>query len=173
MKVRKEYSIPKWLKVEPFGKHSGWGEDDPIWPERLRRDGWTCISYPSDVKLDFGANVVWQFSSPLQWQKRNPKFPGRYLLNMSIVGVHEKGGPWYMTNHSVIHGNRDVTEIGRSDWADWDHSGDLLFAKDGCLYRLRCKRGLLDPLDGAKKIADFSNMKFEMREAPREVLRWT
>jgi len=36
----------------------------------------------------------------------------------------------------------------------------------------RCAQGVLEQLEDAKKIADFSNLKFEQREAPRKALRW-
>lgn len=173
MKSTNEYSIPKWLKVEPFGKSSGWGEDDPVWAERLRRDGWRMVNYPKGIDRDFDAKVVWKFSSPIVWQKQNPKWPRKCSLKMSILGIREKDGPWYMTEHTVIHHDKSEDSLGRSDWADWDRSGDLLFAKNGCLYRLECERGTLKSPDNAKQVADFSGMKFEPREAPRSALRWT
>ena len=33
------FRMPKSYTVHPFGEHSGWGEDDPIWSTRLERDG--------------------------------------------------------------------------------------------------------------------------------------
>ena len=33
------FSVPKWLKLEQFGKRPGWREDDPVHSERLERDG--------------------------------------------------------------------------------------------------------------------------------------
>ena len=172
MKVEDGFTLPKWLRVEPFGKHPGKGEDDPIWPVRLQRDGWTLVSFPTTTKYDFNAKVAWEPSPAITWRKQNPKWPKKYSLNMSIIGMKEKNGPWYMTEHSVLRNEKDLDYLGRSDWADWDHSGDLLFARDGCVYRLRCHRGILEPLEDAKEIADFSTMEFEPRGAPPEALRW-
>jgi len=166
------FRIPKWLKVEPFGKYSGRGEDDPIWRPTLQRGGWTLTSWPTATKDDFGAKAMWEPSPPIAWRKPNPKWPKKYCLGMSIIGIGEKSGPWYMTEHSVIRNGKEIDRIGRSDWADWDHSGDLLFAMDGCLYRVRCKQGVLAPLEDATKLADFRNMKFEPREAPEKARRW-
>jgi hypothetical protein len=166
------FSLPKWLKVKQLGERPGWGEDNPIWSERLKRDGWTLISYPTKTKDDFGAKVWVEFSPPLVWHKPHPVWPKRYSLEMSITGLKERDGPWYLTEHSVIMGNRNIDRIGRSDWAEWSTSGDLLFAMSGCLYRVRCKNGTLADLESAAKIADFSKMRFEKREAPEQMRCW-
>ncbi len=77
------------------------------------------------------------------------------------MGIKEKDGPWYLIEHSVSRNESKTDDIGRSDWADWSQSGDLLFTSDGCLYRAPCKEGLLAPLEDAIKIADFSGLQFE------------
>ena len=91
---------------------------------------------------------------------------------MSIAGIKERDWPWYLTEHCVLRDGTVVDKIGRSDWADWDTSGDLLFAMDGCLYRARCRAGALAPLEDATKLADFSNLKFAAHEAPTNALHW-
>ena len=60
MELATGYSVPRWLKVTQFGQRPGWGEDDPIWPERLKRDGWELGSYPSDdeTKEDRGGKIL-------------------------------------------------------------------------------------------------------------------
>ena len=91
---------------------------------------------------------------------------------MSILGIKEKNGPWYITEHTVKDEEGRLDNIGRSDWADWSQSGDLLFAKDGCLHRLPCKAGILARLEDAIEIANFSGMRFQPVIAPPEYLRW-
>ena len=172
LKLAEGLSVPKWLKVKQFGTRPGWGEDDPIWSERLKRDGWKLVEYPTRTKDDYGAKVWVEFSPPIRWRKVNPKWPKRYSLDMSIVGIKEKDGPWYLIEHSVICNDGKTDNIGRSDWADWSQSGDLLFALDGCLYRSPCMGGLLGPLEDAIKIADFSGLKFELREPTVTALHW-
>ena len=165
------FSLPRWLKVRQFGKRPGWGEDDPVWSERLQRDGWTLVSYPTGTKNDFGAKVWWEPSPPITWRKSGTMWSKRCKLDMSIIGIHEVGGPTYLIEHSVIRENGDVDRLGRSDWADWSHSGDLLFAMDGCLYRVPSANGALAPMEEAVKIVDFSKLSFEARKAP-EAARW-
>lgn len=175
MNLVEGFTLPKWLRVSPFGARPGWGEDDPIWSVRLERDDWKLVSCPAKMKDDFGAKVGWEFDPPLTWSKPNPKLRDRYSLEMKILGIHERDGPWYLIEHSVIRNERrqiHLDNIGRSDWADWSHSGDLLFAMDGSLYRTKCRHGELDPVEHAVKIADFSNLRFENRKAPYADGQW-
>lgn len=160
------FDLPKQLRVEQFSGRPGWGEDDPVWSKRLDRDGWKLVSSPVKTKDDFGARVLWEPDPPITWLKPNPKCPERYSLEMSIIGIGERDGPWYMTEHSVIRNEGQIDRLGRTDWAEWSHTGDLLFAMDGAVYRGQLKRGTLAPLEEAVKIADFSDLKFENREAP-------
>jgi hypothetical protein len=125
-----------------FVKH--WGEDTPIWAERLERDGWILAAAGSIVKTDFDAKVKIEFDPPVTWEKVHPMWPNRYTLRMSIAGLKEKDGP----------------------------SGDLLFASAGRLYRVRRTSKSLSPLDEAVVLADFSNRAFEERKASPEALRW-
>ena len=46
MTIAEGFSILKWLRAEQFGKRPAWGEDDPIWSERLLRDGWSLCKLP-------------------------------------------------------------------------------------------------------------------------------
>ena len=172
LKLADGFSIPKWLTLEQFGQRPGWGEDDPIHSERLERDGWALVESPTKTKDDFGAKVWIEFSPPIRWRKPNPKWPKRYSLEMSIIGVKEKDGPWYLIEHSIKRGEEGTDTIGRSDWADWSHSGDLLFAMDGCIYRAPCKEGVLVSSEDATQIADFSRLRFEPVQAPPEFRRW-
>lgn len=165
-------SIPTRFKVRSLGERPGWGEDDPVWSARLMRDGWTLTSYPTGTKDDFGAKVWLEFSPPIAWRKPNPKWPKRYLLEMAVIGIHERDGAWYLMEHNVVRSGGKVDKIGRSDWADWSHSGDLLFAMDGCLYRLPCRDGVLLPLEESVKLVDLSASRFEPREAPDRFRRW-
>jgi hypothetical protein len=166
MELAKGFSLPKWLRVCQFGERPGWGEDDPIWSKRLERDGWTLVSWPAKTKDDFGSRVSWEPDPAIKWVKVNPKWPKRYSLEMAITGIKERDGPWYLTEHSVVRQGKVIDRLGRSDWADWSHTGDLLFAMDGALYRMTCENGTLPALEDATVIADFSKLKFENREAP-------
>jgi hypothetical protein len=91
---------------------------------------------------------------------------------MAIVGIKERGGPWYLTEHAVTRENGESDKLGRSEWADWSHTGDLLFSMGGCLYRVPCRKATLAPLEDAVKVADFTGLKFEPVKAPDVASRW-
>ena len=142
MELADGFRVPKRIEVRPFGPHSGGGEDYPVWFKRLERDGWS--------QSDEG------------WEK--PRDP--YVLRMAILGVGEKNGPWYLIDHTVVDkAGKEVLSLGESDWADWSKSGDLLFAKDGKLWRLRIPG---EPVI----VADFSDRVFEEREPSSAALQW-
>jgi hypothetical protein len=164
--------LPRSVRIEPFGSRPGWGEDDPVWSERILRDGWSLVSYPTGTAYNLGAGVWIEFSPPITWRKPNPIYPEKYSLEMSILGLKKMDGPWYLTEHSVIREKKKLDKIGRTDWADWSHSGELLFAMDGCLYRVPCQGGTLADFTDAVKVADLAPLRFEPRESPAEARRW-
>ncbi len=167
------FTVPTWLKVKPFGEYSGRGEDDPIYDIWLRRAGWKLVEQPTkSINNSLRAKVWFEFSPPIRWRKPHPKWPKRYSLDMSILGIKEKDGPWYLIEYSVLRDGSQQDKVGRSDWADWSPSGDLLFAMDGCLYRTPCKHGALSSLESSIKLADFSDVRFASSEAPPQFRRW-
>lgn len=70
---------------------------------------------------------------------------------------------------------RALTDFGAT-WVEWVHheGDDLLFACDGCVYRLAGGRMATsaDELRAAKRIADFRDMRFERIAAPPDALSW-
>lgn len=137
MTLAEGFRLPSHVRVEPFGERPGWGEDRPIWNERLMRDGWALVQQGTAIEHKLGAPVWVTFDPPEVWSKPNHPLRGRYGLRMSIRGLHEREGTWYITHHAVIDRDSGIEhQLGRTDWADWCRSGDLLFAKDGRLFRL-------------------------------------
>lgn len=163
-------TTPKGFKVAPFGDHPGWGEDNPIWFERLQRDGWTMTSEGKEKRNKPTAAVWIEYNPPIVFSKPHPTLNGHHL-EMAMVGIDARKGPWYLIEHSIVRPG-GVEKLGRSDWADWSHPGDLLYAKDGRLFRLRLKAGALPPLASAGQIADLRSLTFESCECPPEGRRW-
>lgn len=90
---------------------------------------------------------------------------------MSIVGIHERDGPWYVIQHRILDSQGGVAlDLGRSDWADWSLSGELLFARQGCLYRLMIKEG--SELGVPEELIDLRELRFEAVPTPPEALLW-
>lgn len=164
------FSIPSGLSVGTCGERSGGGEDWPIWSSRLLRDGWKLTVSPDKTKDDRGAEVLIEYDPPATWEKAHPLWPEKYILQMSILGIQERGGPWWITDHSIGSGYKGA--IGRSDWADWSRDGHLLFAQSGCLYRLRPMKGRFGPIEESEQIADFNELRFERVEPTNEARLW-
>jgi len=81
------------------------------------------------------ARVLVEFDPPIVWEKRNPRWPDAFTLQMTVTGIKERNGPWYLTEHTIISVSGERRSLGRSEWADWSHSGDLLYSKGGSLFR--------------------------------------
>jgi hypothetical protein len=62
-------------------------------------------------------------------------------------------------------------DLGRLDWADWDHDSSLLYATDGCLYR-RDVSGRAADAPRVKRVADLRDQVFENVRAPDDARRW-
>jgi hypothetical protein len=73
MQLSDGFSVPKAMRIRQLSGRPGWGEDDPVWTERLRRDGWTQIGFPTKTKDDFGAKLWIEFDPPITWRKPNPQ----------------------------------------------------------------------------------------------------
>jgi hypothetical protein len=91
---------------------------------------------------------------------------------MSILGINETDGPWYLIEHIVTGEKGYIGVIGRSEWADWSQKGDLLFSQSGCLYRLSYKNGEFGPIEMSQQVADFSGLEFQRCEAPESAQVW-
>ena len=172
MNLAPDFSIPKGFLVGQCGEWSGGGEDNPIWSSRLLRDGWKLTAYPEKTKDDYGAKVWIEYDPPITWEKTHPRWPKKYILRMSIFGIKERNGPWYIIEHSIIGEKGYTGAIGKSEWADWSQDGDLLFAQSGCLYRLRPSKGMFGPIEQSVQIADFNSLAFQRVEPPEDAQSW-
>lgn len=138
------------------------GEDAPVWHFTLRRDGWSQVQ--AGVWKGYGEvrGYSWRAQIPEQWSKPHPKLPLR--LEMLIHGMAEVNGPWYVTTYRVTDpSGSEIIDLGPSDWADWDKQGDLLFARNGQLYR-QSFRG--SKPKAAALLANFKDQTFEAIAPP-------
>jgi hypothetical protein len=79
--------------------------------------------------------------------------------------------PWagpYMTSFLLRRRARPDVPIPGARWADWDQTGRLVFAKDGCLFSAELRRdGLREKL-----LADLNPSKLRSMKAPEWATRW-
>jgi hypothetical protein len=173
MQLAEGFRLPRNLHIKPFGQRPGWGEDSPIVDARLSRDGWRVVESGEAIEHGIGASPWVEFNPPIVWSKQHRQ-SRRYELQMHIQGLHQRDGPWYVIEHLV--NDRDtgsVISLGRTEWADWCHSGDLVFAKDGKLFRLGFSgKGVLTGPNTAKLLIDLSDRIFKEVAPPSDAKQW-
>jgi hypothetical protein len=164
------FTLPKFVRVAPLGIRPGWGEDSPIIDVRLNRDGWRLVQPGETIEHKMNAPVWIELEPPQIWSRMNPKKARSYELRALTRAIYERNGAWYVTEHIVVQEKPGNSfSLGKTDWADWCHSGDLLFSREGKIFRLRFdQRGELLPITEAKLLIDLSDKKFEAKQAPEE-----
>jgi hypothetical protein len=169
MQLTEGFELPRPIRVKPLWEHSGRGEDSPIMDMRLTRDGWCRVQEGQSIEHGIGKSVWMEFNPAEIWAKKQSAKPARYELQMHIKGLHEREGPWYIVEHVVSdQATGGAVTLGRTDWADWCQSGDLLFARDGKLFRLRCINGSLLDLSRATLLIDLTDRTFEEVPSPSQ-----
>lgn len=172
-KLADGFATPRNLKVAPLGEHSGKGEDDPIMSIRLARDGWAYLDTGSKEERGGRASgYSRRFDPPLAMEKSVGRSrDGGRVLRVSLHAIRERQGRWYAQTADLLdRSGKIVLQLGRIDWADVDHNGDVLYAKDGCIFRLKEEQKAA----AAKQhlVADLNEMSFEAIEAPSWAKRW-
>ena len=158
MEVAPGFALPKGFHVQPFGELSGRGEDDPIHATRLERDGWRVVTKGAFKSSD--PRFFFAIDPPRVHEK--PTRSGGPTLRVSLHGIHERDGSWYVeTSQLVSSSGQVIADLDRTDWADLDHNGDVLFASSGCLYRLRTPKGRTKECPPPTLVADLNDMRFE------------
>lgn len=168
------FDLPAKFRIKPLGEHSGRGEDDPIEYMRLTRDGWKLIQIGEAIQHGSKHPIWIKFNPPIVYSKRSARTHGRYELQMHLHGIHQRDGPWYIIEHVVKDTkNRSTVSLGRAEWADWCHSGDLLFSNYGRLFRLGFSdEGVLNELTGARLLIDLSDRTFKELAPTVEAKQW-
>jgi hypothetical protein len=172
LKLAEGYRLPDDVRVTPLWE-GGEGEDEPILARKLVRDGWTRRRRGKSIMQSDRALLSFRFDPPEIWTKAHPgEYPGE--LRMIMLGHGERGGPWDVTEHTLVAIiDQQEIPLGRTDWADWDHSGDLVFAKDGQLFRLGFdKGGSLRPVETATSLIDMTRFAFTEVSSPLEARKW-
>lgn len=168
MRLDERFTLPPQVTVTPLGEYSGGGEDEPIYGTRLVRDGWRLVSEGTEhLRADHFA-----YDPPEVLSKAAPRDP-RWELVMRKLSVAKRGGPWYELEHALVDRETGAEVlVPRADWADWDRTGDLLFARDGKLLRLTLTHeSAVDP-DAARELIDLTALEFERKRAPADALKW-
>ncbi len=164
-KLAEGIALPKRVVISGIPPLKYAGLEDPLWQVRLARDGWTCTSRGEAAVQGLDAPVWITFDPPMVWEKPRPRH-AKSCLRMIVRGVRELNGPWYVTDHEVDT-SAGTLSLPDTSWADWDTNGDLLYARDGGLFRFA-----LGKQKTARQLIDLSPLRFEQRVAPAWAQRW-
>lgn len=142
---------------------------------RLVRDGWHCTSEGVQMvegRFRFEPRLVepqvYERSMPNRRTGTRSPTLRRLLKSVGEYKTHE-------TFEVIDHSGMRLRELVNCTWADWHMSGDLLFARDGCLFRLKriaVSTPVEDPLANATLVHDFRALDFEKRKPPEWATQW-
>jgi hypothetical protein len=175
MKTQPEKRLPRTWRVEQVGPWAGGGEDDPIESHRMFRDGWTVVQH-GKVKFNTErkAKSFVTYDPPEILALKNPKTKSIALHRVRSRALIRQG-KHYDETFIVMKDGREQRRFEYCDWAGWDHSGDLLIADDGKIWRVN-SRGLGQPqndgLSDARLISDLGPLRFMAVSAPAWAKTW-
>jgi hypothetical protein len=133
----------------------------------MMRDGWVLRQSGSSRENKYGSKVWFEFPENIVWVKTR----GRWTVEMRMTGIKELDGPWYIVEHRIIDAEGNCAlSLGRSDWADWSRSGEVLLARDGRLFRIPVNgsAGPREPIE----LIDLRELRFEPVTPPTEAQEW-
>ena len=138
---------------------------------RLERDGWVARTEGTSMRLPRGSRLWTRIDPPTVRERSGP---GGMTLQVALHGTGEaNGSPYVETGQVVDQNERVLVDLGRIDWADLDHNGDVLYAARGCIHRLRNDQiGATQDLAQSTKIADLNALEFDSVIAPDWATRW-
>lgn len=164
-------SVPDAVRVLPLGECAGSGEDAPVWYARLEREGWRCVQDGAEREPPAGGSGGFTLSPPQIYERAHPMPHVEYCLQWRLHGIGHQGGPWYVNEFVLVNSKPLEVSLGQADWADWDRSGDLLLAREACLYRAKLRTGT-ESVGELVKIADFGADTFSLVHAPPAARMW-
>ncbi|MGA2219394.1 MAG: hypothetical protein ABSG51_14985 [Terracidiphilus sp.] len=126
--------VPHVLQV--ILKNNVCGEDDPLYSERLQRDGWV-------LKQEW---VVEYRGYPLGYTTHQPQIREKHNLDgsMLIRLTRSIENLDYAEEFAVSNGNDSgFIQLERASWVDWDRRGRLVFARDGRIFEGQVGDGML------------------------------
>lgn len=148
------------LRVIP--NRNAHGEDDPIFSQRLDRDGWQL-----KIELQIenrGYPRLFHTIQPEVRKKTNPNHTHAIRLTRSIECVE------YSERFALCSLNPPVvSQIDRASWVDWDQRGRLVFARDGKIFAASISPGCHL---AEEQLADLNPSRPEVVPPPEWATKW-
>lgn len=184
MALAPHMTCPAKMQFAQYAEYAGHGEDNPICHDRMTRDGWTCVAAGRASPYRMNGPEHWTFDEPEAYERPQPRHPPRHkarpvvhsmILRRELRGIGVRNGAWYREAFSLRDADGVTRPIPDCDWADWDSTGDLLFAARGHLYRLdahSATRSAVEAAAAARVIADLRSLIFEPIDSPEAAQKW-
>ena len=174
------FSLPRNVRVQPVASWAGRGEDNPIEAARLTRSHWEIAQHGEAGEYNETKGYHWVLHTPEIMRRSQPSGAhGRFtdiVLHRELKAVGKQDGPWYVEDYVLRDARgQELRRLVDCSWADFDNSGNLLFADQGKLYRLpkgKVTNTAGDAHENAALVADLANYSFATRNAPDWALRW-
>lgn len=155
----KDHRPPRSLKVRPNRKAHG--EDDPLYSERLTRDGWELID---EWKVDYlGLPEMFKTLQPERRRRRHTD------ARLSIELTRRLDGLKYRERFAVLGAQPPLPDLEHADWVDWDQRGRLILLRGGRLSVAAVEAARVGEL---RELVDLTSDRPEPRVAPHWARRW-
>ena len=170
------FKLPKRFRVQPFENNSPVYNCD-VEQSRMVLSGWRFIQRAVWGRATSDPEAGLPFAQPEVKARAldDPKRP-RFELRRFVDGyVPSRVQGTSRIMRAEIHDLQTATDraIGRVDWVDADHKGDVLWSQAGKLFRLAGPARRAMKIDAEPKlVADLNDMAFEAIEAPKRAMKW-
>lgn len=177
MQLAKEFTLPDFIRVKSIGDDSSFGGDWDVYHMRLIREGW-LLKEEHFKTLFIDRTGAWKGNDTVCAYVKTFKIAGgiEFELEMRLRGLEMiKSGSWYFIEY-LLRRVRDnvVVSFGNIDWADCVSNGDILFAREGKLFRLSpdlsCEH--VFNIENARMLCDFTDFKYKRKASPPEARQW-
>jgi hypothetical protein len=137
--------------------------------------GWQITQEGVCGDPNWGGKVTWEYTIPRTWEKTSPG--DHYTLRRMLKGLYPRNdGSREIICFEVLNlKGEHLFTLPQADWGDWSAGGDLLFSREGKLFRLKARdisRYAQEGDQAAKLIADLNPLVFEPVETPFWATQW-
>ncbi len=151
-------------ELEALQEQFGFLEGGQIWAEKFFKEKPEVRAKKAEERKNKKYDMFMTLDPP----DIHVKPDGDCVLEMTTFGFHETNGPPWVQEYRVLtKGGEEIFNLGKIDWADWDHNGDLLFSQNGSIFRSKP-----DKLNEPKQLIDLTGSKFSPVSAPDEFRSW-
>jgi hypothetical protein len=115
--------------LEVIANPKACSEDWPVWSRRMERDGWVLVQEGAFRSTRHG----WRTERAEIWERQNKARSVLLRRSTDAISFRHPGGP-YLESFRLLLGSGAELPLPGASWADWDHAGRLILARDGRLF---------------------------------------